>query len=138
MKEMHLDVYRSSKNTCLFTFWQRLWQAMECRFKCHACCFCMSMCFDIGRKVSFFFLILAFIFDTQNMISFWMKPYLLYYNFLSGSNTFTDLVNECCSKDGVSMIYFGQMYAYSYPNRDHYPHTHQRKRKRVMTIFCWS
>ena len=33
MKEMHLDVYRSSKNTCLFTFWQRLCQAMECRFK---------------------------------------------------------------------------------------------------------
>ena len=30
---MHLDVYRSSKNTCLFMFWQSLCQAMECRFK---------------------------------------------------------------------------------------------------------
>ena len=33
MKEIYLDVFRSSKNICLFLLWQHLFLAKECHFK---------------------------------------------------------------------------------------------------------
>ena len=33
MKEIYLDVFRSSESICLFLLWQHLFLAMECHFK---------------------------------------------------------------------------------------------------------